>query len=95
MQKIKKLLLLMMVVGLTVGVLAGCANPKDTTEEFLTAIQKGDVEKARTFVESDKEFNKLNEKTDDAEAKAMLSAITKNFNLKSLKKYRKKMTKQK
>lgn len=39
-QKIKKLLLLMMVVGLTVGVLAGCANPKDTTEEFLTAIQK-------------------------------------------------------
>ena len=44
-QKIKKLLLLMMVVGLTVGVLAGCANPKDTTEEFLTAIQKGDVEK--------------------------------------------------
>ncbi len=52
----------MMVVGLTAGVLAGCANPKDTTEEFLTAIQKGDVEKARTFVESDKEFNKLNEK---------------------------------
>ncbi|KIU70906.1 hypothetical protein C797_28998 [Bacillus thuringiensis Sbt003] len=49
-----------MVVGLTAGVLAGCANPKDTTEEFLTAIQKGDVEKARTFVESDKEFNKLN-----------------------------------
>ncbi|MGI8278349.1 DUF5105 domain-containing protein [Bacillus mycoides] len=79
MKKIQKLLLLMMVVGLTVGVLAGCANPKDTTEEFLTAIQKGDVEKARTFVESDKEFNKLNEKTDDAEAKAMLNAITKNF----------------
>lgn len=44
---------------------------------------KGDVEKARTFVESDKEFNKLNEKTDDAEAKAMLSAITKPLNLKS------------
>ena len=61
-QKIKRLLLLMMVVGLTAGVLAGCANPKDTTEKFLTAIQKGDVEKARTFVESDKEFNKLNEK---------------------------------
>ena len=39
-QKIKRLLLLMMVVGLTAGVLAGCANPKDTTEEFLTAIQK-------------------------------------------------------
>ena len=38
-QKIKKLLLLIMIVGLTVGVLAG-ANPKDTTEEFLTAIQK-------------------------------------------------------
>lgn len=77
-KKVKKLLLLMMVIGLTVGVLAGCANPKDTAEEFLTAIQKGDVEKARTFVESDKEFNKLNEKTDDAEAKEMLSAITKN-----------------
>ena len=39
-QKIKRLLLLMMVVGLTAVVLAGCANPKDTTEEFLTAIQK-------------------------------------------------------
>lgn len=39
-QKVKRLLLLMMVVGLTAGVLAGCANPKDTTEEFLTAIQK-------------------------------------------------------
>ncbi len=90
MQKIKKLLLLMMVVGLTVGVLAGCANPKDTTEEFLTAIQKGDIEKARTFVESDKEFNKLNEKTDDAEAKAMLSAITKNFKFKKLEEVSKK-----
>ena len=43
---------------------------------------KGDVEKARTFVESDKEFNKLNEKTDDTEAKAMLSAITRTLNLK-------------
>ncbi|WP_142320786.1 hypothetical protein [Bacillus cereus] len=90
MQKIKRLLLLMMVVGLTAGVLAGCANPKDTTEEFLTAIQKGDVEKARTFVESDKEFNKLNEKTDDAEAKAMLSAITKNFKFEKLEELSKK-----
>ncbi|MED3394658.1 hypothetical protein [Bacillus wiedmannii] len=88
MQKIKKLFLLMMVVGLTVGVLAGCANPKDTTEEFLTSIQKGDVEKARTFVESDKEFNKLNEKTDDA--KAMLSAITKNFKFEKLEEVSKK-----
>ncbi|HDR3888028.1 TPA: DUF4878 domain-containing protein [Bacillus cereus] len=84
MKKVKKLLLLMMVIGLTVGVLAGCANPKDTAEEFLTALQKGDVEKARTFVESDKEFSKLNEKTDDAEAKEMLSAITKNFKFEKL-----------
>lgn len=83
-KKVKKLLLLMMVIGLIVGVLAGCANPRDTAEEFLTAIQKGDVEKARTFVESDKEFNKLNEKTDDAEAKEMLSAITKNFRFEKL-----------
>lgn len=89
-QKIKRLLLLMMVVGLTAVVLAGCANPKDTTEEFLTAIQKGDVEKARTFVESDKEFNKLNEKTDDAEAKAMLSAITKTFKFEKLEEVSKK-----
>ncbi|MEA1009792.1 MULTISPECIES: DUF4878 domain-containing protein [Bacillus cereus group] len=84
MKKIKKLLLLMMVVGLTVGVLAGCANPKDTVEEFLTALQKGDIDKARTFVVSEKEFSKLNEKTDDAEAKAMLSAITKNFKFEKL-----------
>ena len=38
-QKVKRLLLLMMVVGLTAGVLAGCANPKDT-RRILTAIQK-------------------------------------------------------
>lgn len=74
----------MMVVGLTVGVLAGCANSKDTVEEFLTAVQKGDIDKARTFVVSEKEFSKLNEKTDDAEAKAMLSAITKNFKFEKL-----------
>ncbi|EJS66555.1 DUF4878 domain-containing protein [Bacillus cereus] len=90
MKKVKKLLLLMMVVGLTVGVLAGCANPKDTAKEFLTALQKGDVEKARTFVESDKEFSKLNEKTDDAEAKEMLSAITKNFKFEKLEEVSKK-----
>ncbi|MBE7102860.1 hypothetical protein FT637_07320 [Bacillus cereus] len=90
MKKIKKLLLLMMVVGLTVGVLAGCANPKDTAEEFLTAIQKGDLEKARTFVESDKEFSKLNEKTDDADGKAMLSAITKSFKFEKLEEVSKK-----
>ncbi|QWU44139.1 hypothetical protein [Bacillus sp. NP247] len=90
MKKVKKLLLLMMVVGLTVGVLAGCANPKDTAEEFLTAIQKGDLEKARTFVESDKEFSKLNEKTDDADGKAMLSAITKGFKFEKLEEVSKK-----
>ncbi|MFE6136578.1 hypothetical protein [Bacillus sp. NPDC057893] len=90
MKKIKKLLLLMMVVGLTVGVLAGCANPKDTAKEFLTAIQKGDLEKARTFVESDKEFSKLNEKTDDADGKAMLSAITKNFKFEKIEEVSKK-----
>lgn len=90
MKKIKKLLLLMMVVGLTVGVLAGCANPKDSVEEFLTAIQKDDLEKARTFVESDKEFSKLNEKTDDADGKAMLSAITKGFKFEKLEEVSKK-----
>ncbi|WP_212936935.1 hypothetical protein [Bacillus hominis] len=90
MKKIKKVLLLMMVVGLTVGVLAGCANPKDSVEEFLTAIQKDDLEKARTFVESDKEFSKLNEKTDDADGKAMLSAITKGFKFEKLEEVSKK-----
>ncbi|SCB67065.1 hypothetical protein [Bacillus mycoides] len=90
MKKVKKLLLLMMVIGLTVGVLAGCANPKDTAEEFLTAIQKGDLEKARTFVESDKEFSRLNEKTDDADGKAMLSAITKSFKFEKLEEVSKK-----
>ncbi|EJR56554.1 hypothetical protein IIM_00486 [Bacillus cereus VD107] len=90
MKKVKQLLLLMMVVGLTVGVLAGCTNPKDTVEEFLTAVQKGDLEKARTFVESDKEFSKLNDKTDDADGKAMLSAITKSFKFEKLEEVSKK-----
>lgn len=68
--------------------------PKILQKNF-NSDTKGDVEKARTFVESDKEFNKLNEKTDDAEAKAMISAITKNFKFEKLEEVSKRMTKQK
>jgi len=82
MKKMKKLLTLIMVVGLSIGVLAGCSNPKDTVQEFLTAIQKGDFEKASTFVENkDKgyEFGKLNETTDGVDGKAIFNAIVKNY----------------
>jgi Domain of unknown function (DUF4878) len=84
MKKMKKLLLLMMVVGLTFGVLAGCSStePKDTVQEFLTAIQKGDIEKAHTYVDSaDKgyDFSKMMETKDGISGKEVLDAITKNY----------------
>lgn len=82
MKKMKKLLALIMVVGLSIGVLAGCSNPKDTVQDFLTAIQKGDFEKASTFVENKDngyEFGKLNETTDGIDGKAIFSAIAKSY----------------
>ncbi|WP_416829185.1 hypothetical protein [Ectobacillus polymachus] len=82
MKKMKKLLALIMVVGLSIGVLAGCSNPKDTVQEFLTAIQKGDYEKASTFVEKKDngyEFGKLNETTDGIDGKAIFNAIAKSY----------------
>lgn len=82
MKKMKKLWALIMVVGLSIGVLAGCSNPKNTVQEFLTAIQKGDFEKASTYVENKDngyEFGKLNETTDGMDGKAIFNAIVKNY----------------
>lgn len=82
MKKIFKSLTFVMMVGLLMSVLTGCSNPKDTVQEFLTAIQKGDFEKASTFVyASDKgyDFSKLNKKEDGIEGKAVFNAIVKNY----------------
>ncbi|PEA54892.1 hypothetical protein CON64_10645 [Bacillus pseudomycoides] len=82
MKKVFKSLTFVVMVGLLMSVLTGCSNPKDTVQEFLTVIQKGDFEKASTFVyASDKgyDFSKLNKKEDGIEGKAVFNAIVKNY----------------
>ncbi|MCM3735740.1 hypothetical protein M3215_07895 [Bacillus cytotoxicus] len=82
MKKVFKSLTFVMMVGLLMSILTGCSNPKDTVQEFLTAIQKGDFEKASTFVyASDRgyDFSKLNKKEDGIEGKAVFNAIVKNY----------------
>jgi hypothetical protein len=82
MKKRFKSLTLVVMMGLLMSVLAGCSNPKDTVQEFLTAIQKGDYEKASTFVyASDKgyDFSKLNKTEDGIDGKSVLNAIGKNY----------------
>lgn len=77
-----KSLTFVMMIGLLMSVLAGCSNPNDTVQEFLTAIQKGDYEKASTYVyANDKgyDFSKLNKKEDGIEGKAVFNAIVKNY----------------
>ncbi|GGE57302.1 hypothetical protein [Priestia taiwanensis] len=83
----KKLLVAMMVAVLPLGVLAGCTKPAptDTVKEFLTAVQKGDYEKARTFVEDTDngfEFSKMTETKDGISGEEMFKAITKNYKFK-------------
>lgn len=50
---VKKKVMNLMFVGLITGLLAGCGsdNPSSTVDEFLTAIQKNDFEKAGTYVQ--------------------------------------------
>ncbi|MFD0767773.1 hypothetical protein ACFQZ1_02395 [Bacillus sp. CGMCC 1.60114] len=82
MKKMFKSLTFVMMIGLLMSVLAGCSNPNDTVQEFLTAIQKGDYEKASTYVyANDKgyDFSKLNKKEDGIEGKAVFNAIVKNY----------------
>lgn len=82
MKKRFKSLTFVVMIGLLMSVLAGCSNPKDTVQEFLTAIQKGDYEKASTFVyKSDKgyDFSNLNKKEDGIDGKAVFNAIGKNY----------------
>jgi Domain of unknown function (DUF4878) len=80
----KKLLLFIMMMGLSISVLVGCSNagPKDTVKEFLTAIQKGDFEKAVTLVEdtgSGFDFSKITRSADGIDGKEMFDAVTKNY----------------
>ncbi|WP_440604292.1 hypothetical protein [Bacillus sp. GB_SG_008] len=82
MKKMFKSLTFVMMIGLLMSVLAGCSNPDDTVQEFLTAIKKGNYEKASTFVyKGDKgyDFSKLNKTEDGIEGKAVLDAIVKNY----------------
>jgi hypothetical protein len=83
----KKLLGILAVVGMSIGILAGCsdAKPTDTVKEFLTTVQKGDVEKAATFVDEKDgkvKFSEMSKVTDEMDGKEMFKAVTKNYTFK-------------
>ena len=69
--------------GMSFALLAGCGaeKPTDTVDGFLTSIQKGDFEKAGTYIEGGKDSLKTNEdSTTDAEyTTSMMEGISKNY----------------
>nr|WP_239534492.1 hypothetical protein [Priestia taiwanensis] len=90
----KKIGFFLVIVGLFIGVFAGCSNntspssvPKDTVDGFLTAIQKGDYEKARTFVEGTESGFKLDDMTktvDGVDGKEIMDAVTKQYKFENI-----------
>lgn len=78
----KKYLVSLLFGGLILGVLTGCGaeNPSATVDDFLTAIQKNDLEKAGTFVKGGTEsLTADQEATDEELALTMLENISKNY----------------
>lgn len=64
----------------SLGLLAGCSGEKPTTavDEFLSSFQKGDFEKAGTYIEGG--IDEINESAEDQEmTEAMLKEIAKKY----------------
>ena len=84
----KKFLITVLFSGLVLGLLAGCGseNPSATVDEFLTAIQKNDFEKAGTFVKGGTDsLTTDQEATDEADkelALTMIENISKKYDFK-------------
>lgn len=78
-----------MFVGMITGLLAGCGsdNPSATVDEFLTAIQKNDFEKAGSYVQGGTESLTTNEESgeeaDEELAMTVFENISKDYDFES------------
>ncbi|MFD3449423.1 hypothetical protein ACFDTO_33125 [Microbacteriaceae bacterium 4G12] len=81
MKKLYKLLSPIVLVVLALSLLTGCSKPDDVVQQFLTAVQKGDFQKASSFVDksSGNEFGKFNEVKDGMDGKAIFNTIAKSY----------------
>ena len=72
-----------MFAGMSLGILAGCGaeKPTDTVDGFLTSIQKGDFEKAGTYVEGGTDSLKTDEDStaDEEFTISIIEEISKNY----------------
>ncbi len=81
----KKKLMSLMFVGLITGLLAGCGseNPSATVDDFLTAVQKNDFEKAGSYVQGGTESLTTDQETaeeaDEELAMTLFENISKNY----------------
>ncbi|WP_157073444.1 hypothetical protein [Planococcus rifietoensis] len=89
MRMIKKKVASLMFVGMITGLLAGCGsdNPSATVDEFLTAIQKNDFEKAGSYVQGGTESLTTNEESgeeaDEELAMTVFENISKDYDFES------------
>ena len=79
----KRIVTGIMVTGVSLGILAGCGaeKPTDTVDGFLTSIQKGDFEKAGTYVEGGTDSLKtdVDSTADEEFTISMIEEISKNY----------------
>lgn len=82
----KKFLFMIVVLSCFSLVACGNAEPTDTVEQFMTAIQNDDWEKAYTYIDTQTEPTDLTDLAngDEAYMKQMLSAISKSFEFESI-----------
>lgn len=62
----------------------GQPQPKDTVKDFLTSFQKGDIEKAGTYVSEDFESNVLNDSKEEASEK-LIKAFIRDYKFEDVK----------
>lgn len=79
----KRIVTGIMFAGMSLGILAGCGaeKPTDTVDGFLTSIQKGDFEKAGTYVDGGTDSLKTDEDStaDEEFTISMIEEISKNY----------------
>lgn len=89
MRMIKKKVVSLMFVGMITGALAGCGsdNPSATVDNFLTAIQKNDFEKAGSYVQGGTESlttdEESGEEADEELAMTVFENISKGYDFES------------
>ncbi|AQU78442.1 DUF4878 domain-containing protein [Planococcus faecalis] len=86
----KRKLVVLMFIGLITGMLVGCGseNPSATAEDFLTAVQKNDFEKAGSYVQGGIDSltteQEATDEVDEELAKTLFENISKNYGFKKV-----------